>query len=373
MLRLPLSPVAALSLALACGDPGAATGFSSAPTTTVAGSETGEASAGTASTGSTSTSSTSTSTGTDSGGGPGGSGSSSAGVFDMGTPPDFAGNPAGCQGKVDFLFVISSSESEGFQQVQLKAAFPEFIKIIESDFNDFDYHIMVVDATGTTGRLPGCDSCYMCINCGEGCESFGGPKDYPCDLEATFCDWSPGAGVTMPRNFGASNKRCNLFGDHRYIIKGEPNLTEAFTCIATLGAGPKTSSAMGVLDKYALEPDILSEDGCNAGFLRDEALLVVVVVQRTNELWAQGPPVWWASLLEKKNGNADAIVVMVISYDNDVPGHLCPGDMEPSNLLREFTTLANGRYLSSCAPSYVPFLKEGADLILDRCALLVPQ
>ncbi len=367
MLRLPLVPLAAASLALACGDPGTATGFSSAPPTMSAASETGAASTST---------STSTSGGSsaESGGGSGSSGSSSAGVFDMGTPPDFEGNPAGCQGKIDFLFVISSWYTESFQQAQLNEAFPAFVKIIKEDFEDFDYHIMVVDAGYTSGGLNKCQSCYMCINCGEGCEKWGGPKDYPCNEETTACDWIPGAGVTLPANFGASNKRCKLFGDNRYIIKGEPNLEEAFTCIATLGAGPKSPVAMWSLDA-ALQPEILSDTGCNSGFLRDEALLVVVVVQTLNEFVPPSTPVsLWASLLEKKNGNADAIVVMVISRDQDVPGHLCPGDMEPGNRLREFANLAkHGLYQSSCAPSYVPFLKEGADLILDQCALLIPQ
>jgi hypothetical protein len=60
--------------------------------------------------------------------------------------PDFGGQPIGCQGKIDFLFVISSWYSMKANQVQLQEAFPAFTAMLEDEFADFDYHIMVVDA-----------------------------------------------------------------------------------------------------------------------------------------------------------------------------------------------------------------------------------
>jgi hypothetical protein len=45
----------------------------------------------------------------------------------MGTPPDFDPTPVGCQGKIDFLFVISSHFEMTKYQDRLKAAFPVFV------------------------------------------------------------------------------------------------------------------------------------------------------------------------------------------------------------------------------------------------------
>ena len=368
MLRLPRAArlLAAASLAGACGDPGVTTGFSTAPPTTIA--ETSSA----GSTGSTgSTSSTAESGGASSAD----SGSGSASTWDMGPPPDFGGQPAGCQGKIDFVFVISSWYSMDLFQAQLNEAFPKFAQIIGNEFVEFDHHIMVVDAGWTAGGLEtDCWQCYKSNQCGEGCEDCGGPADYPCDEETTPCDSTPGAGVTLPANFNASNKRCVLFGDNRYIIKEEPDLEEAFTCIATLGAGPKTDVAMQSLTA-ALQPKILSADGCNAGFLRDEALLVVVVVQgHADSLSPGNAQTWWDFLLEKKGGNPDAIVALVLSNDLDTPNPVCPGGKLFWNPLHAFAdTVTHGRFMSICEPSYVDFFQQGADLILDQCSLLVPQ
>ncbi len=371
MLRAPLLArlCAAASLVTACGGPDTATGFSSAPPTTVP-AESGDASTSTTSTSTTSSGSSSTSS--DSGGGSAGSGSSSSpAVWDMGTLPDFGGHPPGCQGKIDFLFVISSLYSMKGYQAQLQEAFPAFIDIIEKDFDDFDYQIMAVDAAGYSW-LSECDSCYMCMNC-NGCEAFGGPADFPCQETPTGCDKTKGAGVTMPAMFGASNQRCELFGDNRYIVKGEPALLDAFTCIATLGEGPTGAAAMQTVTA-ALQPEILGEGGCNAGFLRDDALLVLVVMQAAFDDISPGTPKdWWEFLLDKKNNDPEAIVSLIFSTDGDMPNSLCKeiGSTNPLRTLAE--TVKHGRFESICAPSYVPILEEGAELILDQCALLVPQ
>jgi hypothetical protein len=50
--------------------------------------------------------------------------------------------------------------------------------------------------------------------------------------------------VTITGNFGATNKRCDLFGGNRYIVKGEPDPEAMFKCIATVGEGPKTAVPM---------------------------------------------------------------------------------------------------------------------------------
>lgn len=352
------------------------TGFTTAPPTTLPPQdETAESSSSPPAGGSSSSSTTE-----DSGSGHGseGSNTSAAHMTSTGSPvPDFGtAAPPGCQGKIDFLFVISSWYSMKSHQAQLQEAFPAFIEIIESDFTDFDYHIMVVDAAGI-GGLSDCKWCYTCQNVtcdGPGCSDWGGPADYPCNEEYQACDWYEGAGVTMPGNFGASNKRCELHGDgQRYIIKSEPNLEEAFQCISMLGEGPKPGPPIYSM-MAALQPEMLGPGGCNEGFLREDALLVVVVIQgQTDDITPGYPKDWWYFLQEKKGYNKDAIVALVISQDSTEPDAWCEG-FEQLNTLRTFAdTVKHGRFESICAPTYVPFLQEGAELILDLCSQLIPQ
>ncbi|MBL8971499.1 MAG: hypothetical protein JNK56_13000 [Myxococcales bacterium] len=366
-----LSAVVALELASACARDNTETGFTgggSQSATSPAGStSTGDASTSTSSSGSTSGSSGSTSTGDDAASTAG----ASAGTWDVGTSPDFDPTPIGCQGKIDFLFVISSHYEMSLVQEQLQAAFPAFVGVLEQELAAFDYQIMVVSAGGNA-LLNGCGDCYMMC---DGCDVPGCPEDFPCDGQFVDCDVTEGAGVTITGNFGASNKRCALATEHRYITTADAaTLTESFTCIATLGEGPKTPVAMESMTS-ALEPDMLN-GGCNDGFIRPDALLVVVVVQSNYDDLSPGTPEdWYDTLLTVKGGKEAAVVVLVISSDKDLPDPVCGETNSEPNELRILAqeTAAHGRFLSVCEDDYGPFLKEGAALALEQCAVLVPQ
>jgi hypothetical protein len=118
--------------------------------------------------------------------------------------------------------------------------------MLEDEFADFDYHIMVVDA-GANAMIYDCLNCYMCIGCQEpGCVEFGGPADYPCDAPLTECDVKEGAGVTITGNFGASNKRCELATEHRYITTADAaTLEESFTVHRHARRGPEDAGGDG--------------------------------------------------------------------------------------------------------------------------------
>ncbi|MBL9105142.1 MAG: hypothetical protein JNL82_29620 [Myxococcales bacterium] len=299
----------------------------------------------------------------------------STGTFDVGVPPDFDLPPPGCQGKIDFLFVIESWYSMKDDQDRLQAAFSSFTTMIGQEFAEFDYHIMVVDTADSPLMPNTCDDCYMCIGCTmPGCGDFGGPLDYPCDYVPSACDITPGAGVVVTGNFNASNQPCELFGGNRYIIKDEPALAETFKCIASLGEGPKTPWPMYEM-MAALEPSMLDVGGCNEGFLRDDALLAVIVLAGTADNSSPGTPQsWYDTLVTAKNGNEEAVVVLTVSNDLDLPDPTCEGPKILSNELRLFAETAKyGRYERLCIDSYVPALEATAETILQQCSVFVPQ
>jgi hypothetical protein len=103
--------------------------------------------------------------------------------------------------------------------------------------------------------------------------------DYPCDKQdlVTTCDWLWGAGEVFPAGSGgASNKPCPVEGGRRYLVKGQTDLKGTFECIAKVG-----SSGWGALGQAlaaAVQHNLNGPGGCNGGFLRDDALLMVTFI-----------------------------------------------------------------------------------------------
>ncbi|MCA9720778.1 MAG: hypothetical protein KC468_39310, partial [Myxococcales bacterium] len=203
-------------------------------------------------------------------------------IFTSGDHPDFGDSdgPVGCGGKIDFLFLISRRAHMAPKQAALSASLPGFISTIKSKFDDFDVHIMVVGAEPAGWGIAACEEACWDDNL-QSCEP-DGPSDYPCwayaGNELTACDQAFGAGVTFPAGFQSTNERCDLAGGNRYIIDEEPDLETAFECVSRLGVLDKNGTLPGLAIEYALSPESLGPGGCNEGFIRDDALLVLTIV-----------------------------------------------------------------------------------------------
>ena len=137
--------IALMSTLSACGGGPGATSFGGVTQADVstAGSDestTGSSSSGPAAAGSSSTSSTSSTSTTSTG---------DSIVWDMGMPDFGPQQPAGCEGKIDFLFVISAQGTMKNDQERLIASFPGFMDAIKEQLADFDIHILVADPDET--------------------------------------------------------------------------------------------------------------------------------------------------------------------------------------------------------------------------------
>ncbi|HEY0132838.1 MAG TPA: hypothetical protein VGB85_02125 [Nannocystis sp.] len=366
-MRAPI--LAALALA-ACGD-AAAPGFSTGPAITSVSASTSGSSTGadTSSTGPAddsagSSASTSTSTG--------------AATLDVGTVMDFGpGNqPPGCKGKVDLLFLISRIGTMVTEQEQLLASFPGFIETIEQKLEGFDVHIMTANPDGI---WPGK---YVCEGANGGCSKSWpncGPtaQDYDCETYAdlvTECDEDLGAGLTFNTGGSAANKLCNLDGGRRYIVGDEPDLPGAFECIAkvgTSGDGPFLGDAMIA----ALSDKQNGVGGCNEGFLRDEALLVVVFISDHEDDSKSYAKQQYEAIVAAK-GDPNAVVMLAVTPQplgdkEPVPG--CTYDVPPLNfseLLSRFSYTVVG---DTCASTYAPFFDAAVDKISEACGSFIPQ
>src|SRR5262249_418969 len=136
---------------------------------------------------------------------------------------------------------------------------------------------------------------------------------------------------------------------------------EMFGCIAQVGLTGGSRVAEGMV--RALGPEwVDGPNKCNKGFLRDDALLVVVLIKDTFDEESVGTPEsWTAALREAKPGDDDAFALLVLTTDADdgFGDHLCQvwsGDTNPLRVL--VNGVKHGFIGSICAESYKPFFTE---------------
>jgi len=284
-------------------------------------------------------------------------------------PPDFGpSGPAGCQGKIDFLFVISNSGTMKGHQQHVLASLPEFITSIQAEFAAFDTHIMVTD-TDESWQMTDCSVC------GPGCDPEGQPKK--CDAKLDACDTTLGAGVTFPGGSDSSARRCEL-ADGRYITSEDPDPVAAFLCVAQVGSEggyPRAADAMVAALSWPLLGTHGYTDGCNEGFLRDDALLVVTLISDLADFDSSGPAeAWRDALMDAKHQDGEAFQLLVITTDRDIGG-LCGPYTGFVNRLRTFVDIVpHGEIGSICAESYGSFFKVAVAEVLKRCeSFVAPQ
>ncbi len=363
------APILAALILAACGD-AASPGFSTGPAiTSVSASTSGNSSTGdTSSTGP-----------ADDSAGSSGSASTSTGAatLDVGTVMDFGPvQPPGCKGKVDLLFVISRQGTMKTEQAQLLASFSGFIETIEQKLEGFDVHIMTANPDGD---WPG-DVCQYEGGCKAHWPSCTEPPDgYNCETfpdMVTSCDRQLGAGLIFNAGAYSANKLCDLQGGKRYIMSGEPDMPGAFECIAKVGANGG-GAAMGDAMIAALSPALNGPGGCNEGFLRKEALLVVVLITDFSDSDSKSYAKQQYEAIIAAKGDPSAVVMLAVV--GNAPGEFEPAEdctyWEPSNgtfedLLSRFPYKVFG---DTCTPSYSPFFAQAADKISEACGSFIPQ
>lgn len=291
---------------------------------------------------------------------------------------------AGC-GKIDFLFVIDNSGSMQDEQQNLIRSFPGFIDTIRNAVGASDHHILVADtdASGSmTSQSSSClgDAC-TCSPSPACCQSIcasrpnGTCNGAPCNNpgKGLRCDGRLGAGRVKAFN----EQRC-IPDSPRFATSATPELVNKFACMANVGtAGDGNERPMQAIAEAI---GGLAQPGqCNAGFLRDDAILVLTFI--TDEEEAAGkspgnPNDWIAKVVAAKRGNQEAVVVLGVFGDSDRPGSTCaPGGLmgnigaDPGPRLRSFVEgFKYGVAGSVCASDYTPFFREAVKVIDSACA-----
>jgi hypothetical protein len=352
MTLVRVGPVAVLAFLVACGggDDGGSV-------------FTGTASGAEASEGSSAADATSASVGSASEGAQDESGNGiklDVGAMEGGTADD-GGTADECE-NVDVLFVIDDSSSMGDNQMSLVASFDGFVQGMQQNLAYAQsYHIGVV-----TSDDYGWNS--------AGCQSIG-------DLVTQTGGIDSSASVCAPFASGA-----------RYMDQTEPDLPAKFACAAQVGSqGNDDERVMrGLLD--ALDP--AANDpvgaGCNAGFARDDSLLVIVIISDEDDVpepymcdpedpfdnpcdtvGSGGDPDAWYAELAMKKSNIDTNVV-VLSLVGLAGGNPC-GAVPASKLIGFANRFDENGYTDDvCAASYDEFFAAALPIIDSACEGYVP-
>lgn len=350
MLR-PLRLAAPLTLALACGDSVGGTSGASA---------TGATSATTSPATSSDATSGSTSGGTDSA--TGASGSTGADTLKLDVAFETGGTggaPTECP-NVDILFVIDSSGSMADQQESLIASFDGFVSGIQEKLAYTEsYHVGVVTSSDYYQNVA------ECPKIGDLIVKTGGP-----DSAGALC---------LPF---ASGKR--------YLDESEPDLAGKFACAAKVGTGGSDDEAMARGMLNALNPQNSADGACNAGFARQDALTVIVLITDEDDVpepfgcdprdpfnnpcdtvgSGGTPDDWYQELLGYKGGLAENVVVLSLL---GLKGDNACGAVPASKLIG-FTNKWGDRGFTGdvCEASYDEFFAAALPVVDEACAGYVP-
>lgn len=256
--------------------------------------------------------------------------------------------------QVDFLFVIDNSVSMEGEQAALNAAFPMFIDTIKNTLPASDYHIMVAD-TDALGRC----SPNMCAH--STCQA---DDQYACQDIFSECDTTRGAGVVHPAGEYASNMPCNFPPGVRYLVADDPALTTNFTCAASVGTAGNASERPMDGMVAAVSPELLAPGGCNEGFLRDGAILVVTFISDDPNVEDENTAqMTFDAMVAAKGGDVDKIVMLGL-----IPGMGCGGGgAHWADMIAMFGD--RGIQGSVCEVEFNTFFQSAVDTILDTCVI----
>jgi hypothetical protein len=268
------------------------------------------------------------------------------------------GTPRQCD-KMDIVFVVDNSGSMQEEQSNLGSNFPMFASLLagyQVNGGPLDFRVAVT----TTGRT----------------------IDYQIDLGGGF--------GTFPQHEdgqnGAFQNNCN--STKRWIDSTDPNAGQTLACRANVGTtGPSIEMPM-LMSKWSLAERVA--DNTNAGFIREDALLAVVMLTDEEDasttdnnftMDASGTtPTNWnpqdeVNFLDTLKGNRTRWASAVIAGDGDCSSSF--GNAANAQRLKDFVNLANGQgstqavFSSICEGNLTNGLKAALDTFQAACGQII--
>ena len=248
---------------------------------------------------------------------------------------------------VDLLFVIDDSSSMIAEQSNLIASFDGFIAGIQDYLDEVnDYHIGVVTTDAYALNQAGCQM-----------------------LGALVTESAVGV--------------CGPWAQGRYVTLAD-ELAPAFTCAANVGAEGDSNERQIAAALRAIDPAMAGSGACNEGFMRDDALLVIVLITDEDDpgspLAGQGSPgdpsSWFAEIVARKGVETNVVMLALAGLpppnacDNDVPFEGAQITWRIEDLVERFSY---GEMGDVCADDYSGFFAGALELISDACTNFTPE
>lgn len=249
----------------------------------------------------------------------------------------------GCGG-IDFLFVVDNSGSMAARQAQLLASFPGFISAIEASLEGLtdNYHVGVI----TTDDYEFNE---------RGCQSLG-------DL------------VTQTGGDDSLGQVCTPFVEGNRFATEMDDLSAAFPCMAQVGTAGAFVERPITGAIAALDPANNQGGACNDGFLRDDSILVLVIVTDDAPFIADLDDAhpdadtsgWYDAVLAAKNGNAEAAVAIgFVPWDDTSCIFM---ELESPNMIDFVQSFGDQGVLGSiCDADYGSTFAEAIATIVTAC------
>ncbi len=252
-----------------------------------------------------------------------------------------------CQ-KMDILFVVDDSGSMEEEQSNLAKNFPKFVDKLNAFTTKSGAKLDWRIAVTTTGR----DVKYTVALPGS-------PQAFPFDEKG---------------DNGAFRTGGKCGGSKRWIDKSDPDAVSTFTCRAKVGTGGPGFEMPLLTTKLALSDRMA--DGTNAGFLRDDALLAIVILtdeddcsREDNDFTVSGadgacagsqirPVGIFTQAFDAAAKGAGRWATAVIAGETTCKSAF--GDAVEATRLKELVTLAgkNGAFSSICDGDLTPGLEK---------------
>ena len=266
--------------------------------------------------------------------------------FDAWVPPPLVDANNSCS-KMDILFVVDNSGSMAQEQANLAQNFPLFIQVLED--RNLDYRVGIT----TTGRT------------------------------YTYTDFL-GLPTTQNGDDGELLQRCDM--TNRWVSPTDPTPAQTFACAAEVGtSGPADEMPLAVT-KAAFTEQVTN--GTNAGFLRDDALLAIVILTDENDCsYEQSvslgffeflcesnmePVQTYVNTLDMVKGERGRWATAVIAGPTDCSSEF--GDAARATRLQEFVTLTgdNAVFSSICEGDLTVGLEAALDTFEQACNAFPP-
>lgn len=242
--------------------------------------------------------------------------------------------PPTCE-EVDVLFVIDDSPSMGDNQRKLAENYDVFVDGVTALVaNRTSVHLGVVTTDAYSHNV-------------DGCTNLG-------DL------------VVQTGGYGSSDETCGPYAAGANYITDADDVDAAFKCAAKVGTAGSTLERPMTAAAQAIGGGPNPAGDCNDGFVRENAMLVIVFV--TDEDGESDADLAYERIMDARAGNDSSIVVVTLA---NLPGGDCPLGNHASvayNLNGMTEMFPFGFTGPVCAKDYTDVFRQAVDVVANACS-----